>query len=157
MSNPYTPTDPTQAGQAAAFLLSLPTLEDTKAQLLAAIERVGQQISALTPTVAFVWRHEESRVGCRPPYEQSEGQVIMLPSFVSEVPIPEQDWKQAYQITAEAATALGAGSVTVFKDGPGDHDVQFSNDAGTILRLASQKAALVSGHTGCRLPADKHQ
>ncbi|WP_167104978.1 LppA family lipoprotein [Mycobacterium sp. DL592] len=156
MSNPYKPTDPTQASQAAASLTSLPTLEDTKAQLTSAIEHVGQKISALAPAVTFAWRREESRVGCRPPYEQSEGQVIMLPSYVSDVPVPEQDWKQAYDIAAQAARSLGADSVTVFKDAPDDHDVQFSSDTGTIVRLASQKAAVVSGHTGCRLPADKH-
>jgi Lipoprotein confined to pathogenic Mycobacterium len=82
--------------------------------------------------------------------------VILLPSYVSDVPIPEQNWKQAYDITAQTARTLGAESVTVFKDAPNDHDVQFSSDTGTILRLASQKAALVSGHTGCRLPANKH-
>jgi len=156
VSNPYKPTDPGQASQAAASLTQLPTLEDTKAQLTAAIEQVGQQISALAPGIAFTWRHEESRVGCRPPYEQSEGQVILLPSYVSDVPIPEQNWKQAYDIAAAAAQTLGATTVTVFKDAPSDHDVQFSGETGTIVRLASQKAALVSGHTGCRLPADKH-
>jgi hypothetical protein len=156
VSNPYQPTDPTQASQAASSLTSLPTLEDTKSQLVAAIEHVGQQISTIAPTMAFTWRHGESRVGCRRPYEQSEGQVILLPSYVSDVPIPEQNWKQAYDIAAQAARKLGAESVTVFKDAPDDHDVQFSSETGTILRLGSQKAALVSGHTGCRLPANKH-
>lgn len=81
MSNPYKPTDPTHASQAAASLTSLPTLEDTKAQMLAMIEQVGHQISAMAPSVSFTWRHEESRGGCMPPYEQSEGQVILLPSL----------------------------------------------------------------------------
>ena len=113
VSNPYKPTEPGQASQAAASLTALPTLEDTKAQLTGAIEQIGQQISALAPGVSFAWRHEESRVGCRPPYEQSEGQVIMLPSYVSDMPIPEQNWKQAYDITAAAAKILGATTVTM--------------------------------------------
>jgi hypothetical protein len=151
--NPYQPTDPTDASQAAAQLQSLPSLEDTKEQMMALIQHVGEQISAAVPIVAFSWRLEPSRAGCRPPYEQSDGQEILLAKYVSDVPIPEQQWKQAYDIAAQAASSIGATSATVFKDEPNNHDVQFAGDTGTILRLASQKATLVTGSTGCRLPA----
>ena len=156
MSNPYKPTDPTQASQAAASLTSLPTLEDTRAQLIAAIEHVGQQISAVAPAMKFEWRLDEGRVGCSPPYEQSQGQEILLAKYVSDVPVPEQVWNRVYEIVAEAARTLDAGNVTVFKNAPNDHDAQFSSKTGTVLRVASQKAALLTGSTGCRLPASKH-
>jgi Lipoprotein confined to pathogenic Mycobacterium len=156
MSNPYQPTDPTEARQAATRLQSLPSLEDTKAQMTAAIERVGQQISTIAPTVSFAWRLEESSGGCTPPYEKSDGQEILLAKYVSDVPIPEQNWKQAYDIAAQTANTLGATAVTVFKDGPDNHDLQFSSETGTVLRFASQKATLLTGSTGCRLPANKH-
>ena len=119
------------------------------------IEHVGQQISAIAPTVTFTWRREESRAGCSPPYEQSDGQEILLAKYVSDVPIPDANWKQAYDISSQAAHTLGASTVTVFKDAPNDHDVQFSSDTGTILRIGSQAAALITGSTGCRLPASK--
>jgi hypothetical protein len=156
MNDRYQPTAPTEADQAADELTSLPSLEDTQNALKAAIGGVGQRISAIDPTVtppvAFGWRHAPSRTGCKPPYEQSAGKDILLPSYVSEVPIAEQHWKQAYGIAQQAAAALGAATVTVFKDAPNDHDVQFSNDTGTTLRLGSQAAALITGSTGCRLP-----
>jgi hypothetical protein len=155
VKNPYQPTDPTQASQAATSLESLPSLEDTQAQMTSTIEHVGQQISAIAPTVTFTWRREESRGGCPPPYEQSDGQEILLANYVSEVPIPEANWKQAYDIASQAAHTLGASTATVFKDAPNDHDVQFSSDTGTILRIGSQAAALITGSTGCRLPAGK--
>ena len=156
MNNPYKPTDPTHAGQAATSLQSLPTLEDTQAQVSAAIERAGQQISAVVSTVVWAWRREPSRGGCMPPYEQSEGEEILLANYVSDVPIPEQNWKQAYDIATQTANGLGATAVTVFKDEPNNHDVQFSSETGTTLRFGSQKAALLSGSTGCRLPTNKH-
>jgi hypothetical protein len=156
MNDPYEPTDPTHASQAASSLISLPTLEDMQAIMTSTIEKVGQPISAIAPTVTWAWRREASRGGCNPPYEQSEGKQILMPNYVSEVPIPEQNWKQAYDIAQQAAATLGAGAVTVFKDNPNDHDVQFSSDTGTTLRLASQAAVVVTGATGCRLPADKH-
>jgi hypothetical protein len=155
VSKSHQPTDPTKASQAATALTGLPTLEDTKTQVTSTIENVGQQISALAPPVRFTWRLDESRGGCRPPYEQSQGQEILLAKYVSDVPIPEQNWKQAYDVAAQAAGALGAATVTVFKDEPGNHDVQFSSDTGTTFRLGSQVAALITGSTGCRLPANE--
>jgi len=156
MNSPYRPTDPSHASQAATALHSLPALEDTQAQLTSTIEHVGQQISAIAPNVRFAWRRESHSVGCNPPYEQSEGRAILMPSYVSDVPIPEQNWQQAYDIAAQAAGTLDATAVTVFQDEPDFHDVQFSSSTGTTLRLGSQKAALITGSTGCRLPANKH-
>lgn len=151
--NPYQPTDPTDATKAAEQLTSLPSLEDTRAKLAATIEQVGQQISVIAVQVTWSWRREDSRGGCVAPFEQSQGQEILLASYVSDVPIPEQHWQQARDVVAHAAEQLGLTSATVFKDAPNDHDVQFSSDSGTVLRLASQKAALLTGNTGCRLPA----
>lgn len=160
VNNPYQPTDPTQASQAATSLNSLPTLEDTQAALKAAIEDVGQRISAIDPTaappVAFSWRHAESRTGCTPPYEQSPGKEILMPSYISEVPLAERNWPRALDIAKAAAATLGATNATVFKDEPNNHDVQFSSDTGTTFRFGSQAAVLITGGTGCRLPADNH-
>ncbi|MCV7224533.1 LppA family lipoprotein [Mycolicibacterium komossense] len=156
MGNPYKPTDPTQASQAAASLTSMPTLEDTESQMRSTIEQVGQQISAINPAIKWAWTREDTRVGCNPPYEQSDGQEIVMGSYVSDVPIPEQNWQQAHDIAQKAATTLGNTTVSVFKDAPNDHDIQFSTSTGTTLRLGSQKAALITGSTGCRLPANKH-
>ena len=78
-----------------------------------------------------------------------------MAKYVSDVPIPDANWKQAYDIASQAAHTLGASTATVFKDAPNDHDVQFSGDTGTILRIGSQAAALITGSTGCRLPASK--
>lgn len=53
----------------------------------------------------------------------------------------------------QAASSLGATELTVFKDYPNDHDLQFTSDTGTTLRFGSQAAALITGSTGCRLPS----
>jgi hypothetical protein len=120
--------------------------------MIAAIEKVAQQISAIAPGVSWQWSRDESRsVGCPPPYEQSEGQYVRLGQYYSDVPIAEQHWKQAYDIVADAASSLGATNVTVFRNEPGDHDVNFSSETGTTLRFGTQKAAPLSGRTGCRL------
>jgi hypothetical protein len=152
VDKPYQPTDPTTASQAATVLTSLPSLEDTKTQMETAIVQLGHQITAIAPTVSWDWRREDSRGSCNPPFDQSDGERIELRGYVSDTPIPEQNWKQAYDLAQQAATSVGATNLTVFKDAPNDHDVQFTSDTGTTLRFGSQAAALISGSTGCRLP-----
>ncbi|MBE5477940.1 hypothetical protein E3G68_005294 [Mycobacteroides abscessus] len=151
MEAPCQPTDPADASKAASELTSLPSLEDTRAQLAKTIEQVGQQISSIAPEVRWDWRLEDSHTGCMPPFEQSQGQETLLAKYVSDVPIAEQYWQQTYEVAMRAANHLGLTEVTTFKNALGDHDVQFSGDSGMGLRLGSQKAALLTGHTGCRL------
>jgi len=155
MTNPYEPTDSSEATKAAAALTALPALEDTERQLTAAIEQIGQQAAAIVPGLAWHWHREASRGGCNPPYEQSEGQLILLPNYVSDTPIPDENWNQVLVIAKDAATKFGATNMEVFHGAPGFHDVRFYNDTGTDIRLGSQKAALISGSTGCRLPRNK--
>lgn len=152
VKNPYEPTEPGKAAQAAETLTTLPSLEDTRAQLETAIEALGHQISLIAPEVSFHWRREDSRGNCMAPFEQTGGEVILLRKYVSSTPIPELRWQQAYELAVETAHSLGADNLTVFKDNPNDHDLQFTNDTGTTLRFASQAAALITGRTGCRLP-----
>lgn len=156
MKNPYKPTDSTEASQAATSLASLPSLEDTKIQVDAAIVALGKQITAVVASVTWEWSDDDSRGGCRPPFEQSDGEQILLRNYLSTTPIPEQNWQQVYDLAKKAAEALGATHATTFKDAAGDHDVQFSSSTGTVLRIGSKVSALITGSTGCRLPASKH-
>ncbi|MGB2920013.1 MAG: LppA family lipoprotein [Mycobacterium sp.] len=152
MDNPYQPTDPTDAGKAATTLTNLPSLEETQSQLEAAITQLGRRLTEIAPGMSWEWRREDSRGNCLPPFEQSDGEEVLLRNYVSDNPIPEQHWQKAYELAAETAHSLGADNLTVFKDNPGDHDLQFTSDSGTTLRIGSQTAALISGSTGCRLP-----
>lgn len=152
VTNPYKPTDAGHASQAADALKTLPSLEETHTQVQSAIEKLGQQITAIAPSVTWEWRRTDSRAGCKPPYEQTDGQLILLRNYVSASPIPEQNWKQAFELAQQAASSLGATELTVFKDNPNNHDLQFTSDTGTTLRVGSQAAALITGSTGCRLP-----
>lgn len=152
VKNPYEPTEPGAAAEAAQTLTTLPSLEDTREQVETAILHLGHQISTIAPEVFFEWRREDSRGRCLPPFEQTEGEDILLRAYVSETPIPERHWQQAYELAVETAHSLGADHLTVFKDAPNDHDLRFTSDTGTTFRFGSQAAALISGSTGCRLP-----
>lgn len=155
MKDPYMPTDSGDAAKAAATLNTLPSLEDTQTQLKTTIEQIAAAATAIVPTLAWHWLDEPSHGGCSPPYEQSDGELVLMPKYVSDTPIPEDSWKPVFEIARDAAAKLGATTLEVFRDAPGNHDVEFFNETGTSLRLGSQKAALISGSTGCRLPRNK--
>lgn len=135
VKSPYEPTDPSDAAEAAETLTTLPSLEDTRDQVETAILQLGHQISVIAPEVFFEWRREDSRGNCMAPFERTDGQRILLRNYVSETPIPELHWQQAYDFAVEVAHSLGA------------------SDTGITLRFGSQAAALISGSTGCRLPS----
>jgi hypothetical protein len=155
--DPYRPTDPGEAAKAAKSLEDLPSLEDTQTKLTSVIEQIGHDAAGIAPALTWQWDHEPgpSSVGCNPPYEQSEGEEILMANYVSDVPIPDENWDQVLAIARDAAAKLGTTGMEVFQDAPGRHDVRFYNKTGTALRIGSQKAALISGSTGCRLPRDK--
>jgi len=138
----------------ATSLQSLPSLEDTRNQIQGAIENLGQQLTALVPGIDWKWYQEDSGAGCSgTAYQGSDGQMILLRNYVSNIPIPDDKWTQAMDLAQRTAQSLGVQSLTVFKDAPNDHDVQFSNDTGTTLRFGSRASVLITGGTGCRLPA----
>jgi hypothetical protein len=155
--DPYQPTDPGEAARAAKSLDDLPSLEDTEAELASVIEQLGHDAATIAPTLRWQWHDEPgpSRGGCNPPYEQSDGEEILMRKYVSDTPIPDENWNQVLAIARDAAAKLGTTGMEVFQDAPGKHDVRFYNKTGTALRIGSQIAALITGSTGCRLSRDK--
>lgn len=118
MKNPYKPTDPGNATKAAATLQKLPSLEETQTQLKDTIEQIGAKASSLVPSLVWTWHREPSRAGCNPPYEQSDGALVLMPNYVSNTSIPEENWKPVFEIARDAAAKLGANSIEVFRDAP---------------------------------------
>ncbi|SIJ06652.1 lipoprotein LppV [Mycobacteroides abscessus subsp. bolletii] len=66
-----------------------------------------------------------------------------MPNYISSTPIPEEHWRQIFEIAKKAAASLGATSVETFQDSPNNHDVRLYNETGTAVRIGSQKAALI--------------
>ncbi|TDZ76876.1 hypothetical protein DE4587_01962 [Mycobacteroides salmoniphilum] len=155
MNNPHAPTPTTEATKALEELKTLPTLEDTNEKLTSSIQQLGAKISAIVPSATWQWLDEPQRIGCSKPYEQSDGKVILMPFYVSDVPIPESSWNEVLAAAKETAASVDARKLDVIHDAPNNHDVRFSNETGTAIGLTSQANTVISGYTGCRLPAAK--
>lgn len=155
MTNPYEPTPPGPATEAQQKLESLPSLDTTKAQVQAAVEEITSAATGLIPAMTWEKQGNGETGNCERPYDQSDGQRSFLPKYVSDMPVPEENWQQIYELVKRVAATLGATESQVYQDRPGKHDVRFYNDTGTAIQVATQKATLIAGYTGCRLPAPK--
>ncbi|MEX3757915.1 LppA family lipoprotein [Mycobacteroides abscessus] len=156
MDNRYAPTPPTEAAKALEELKTLPSLEDTKAQLEAAIKSIKDAIGAVIPETA--WREQDNgaKANCSKPYDRSDGQSVYLPNSVAaRVDISEQEWSAVLAATKGAAERIGAINSQVMQDKSGNHDVRFYGPAGIAIGIGYAGNLVISGYTGCRLPAAK--
>ncbi|MHA7652257.1 LppA family lipoprotein [Mycobacterium sp. ML4] len=156
MDTPFPPTPPSEAAQALQQLKSLPSLEDTTAQVAAAMDEITAAASVFIPSIRWETPYEGSAGNCLRPYEQTDGQSINLPHRVAEnVAVSERDWAAIVEVAKESAAKLDATDVAVMKDQPADHDVWFTGPTGIFIKIGYAGSLVVSGYTGCRLPRDK--
>ncbi|MCV7122283.1 LppA family lipoprotein [Mycobacterium lacus] len=156
MYEPYPPTPPGEAAKALEELRALPSFEDTKVQVQAAMDEITAAASKLIPSIVWETPHEGSTGNCQQPYEQTDGKRYFLPDEVAvRVPVSESDWAKIVEAAKEAAAKLDATDVQVIKNQPGDHDVWFSGPTGIFIKIGYRGNLVVSGYTGCRLPQDK--
>ncbi len=154
--DPYRPSTSDDTAHATEVLAGLPSLEETEPTITAAIEAIAAAATTLDPRLQWVWRNGRSQAGCAPPYEQTSGQLVYVPDYVSDnAPIREDLWPRIYELARAEAAKIGATKVEVLKDQPGLHTVRFYNETGTAIRLGTEVAASLAGETGCRLPQAK--
>lgn len=156
VKQPYQPTPPTDAAKALEELKSFPSLEDTKAQVQAAMNEIASAARRMIPPISWETLDEGSGDDCQRPYEQTDGKRYFLPDEVAEnVTVSEQDWTKIQDVAKEAAAKLDATDIQVFRDQPGQHDVGFYGPTGLFIKIRYAGNLVVSGYTGCRLPRDK--
>ena len=153
MDQPYAPTPPSDAANAVAELKALPTLEQTEAQVKAAVDEIAAATSAVVPLAKWEDLHGASTDICEHPYEQSDGKRMFLPDRVAaNVAVSEADWAKIFQIAKDASAKVGATDIQAMHDEPGHHDVGFYGPAGLFIKVGYQGNLGISGYTGCRLP-----
>ncbi|BCO34017.1 MAG TPA: LppA family lipoprotein [Pseudonocardiaceae bacterium] len=157
VKQPYEPTPPTEAAKALEVLKSLPSFEDTKTQVQAAMDEITAAASQLIPSITWETPHDGSVETChRRPYEQTNARGYLLPDEVAEnVDVSEQNWAKIQEVAKEAAAKLDATEMQVMKDQPRNHDVGFYGPTGLFIKVGYAGNLVVSGYTGCRLPRDK--
>lgn len=154
MDTPYDHTDD-EIAAAAALLPTLPTLEDTEAQVTAAAQQIAAAATAVSPTLQFAPGRDREQGGCSGAFGKTGGLTISTRFLVSPTPIPDADWPRVLQAARDIAAPLGITELEVRADQPGRHDVMLYSEDGNKIWIDSLEGAVVSAKTGCRLPATR--
>lgn len=156
MDNRYAPTPPTEAAKALEELKTLPSLEDTQAQLEGVIETITAEVAKIIPSVSWRRADNEALAGCNKPYDQSDGHSWYAPNTIaSDVVVSEADWPKILEIAKATAARVNASEIQVFQDKPGKHDIRLYGPAGLFVRVGYAGNLNIGGYTGCRLLAAK--
>ncbi|SLI42299.1 lipoprotein LppV [Mycobacteroides abscessus subsp. bolletii] len=156
MNDRYQRTSPTEATKAEATLASLPSLEETKEQVQNAINEIISTASNLNPEISWRQSNNADSGGCLPPYDTTKGQTAFLPnSIAANANISEAQWTNIFEAAKASAAKIGATEVQVYHDSPGNHDVRYSSNTGTFIKVGYAGNLIISGSTGCRLSAHK--
>lgn len=147
---------PTPTAGAALDLKALPSLEDTKAQVQAAMNEITAAASNVVPAIIWETANNADIGNCSKPYDQSDGQSAYLPNAIANhVAISEHDWTPILEAATKAAAKLAATDSQVMQNKPGNHDVRFYGPAGISVGIGFEQSLVVTGYTGCRLPRNK--
>ena len=141
-------------GEARKELAGLPSLEDTKTQLNGALDQIEKSVRALMPKAIWDNGGNETTTSCNSPYSDTDGKKWFAPNrVVPEVPIKADKWAKIQAAAQQASARIGATEVEVARDLITNRDVWFRGPAGLAIEVAYQGNLVISGTTGCRLPA----
>lgn len=129
-----------------------PSLEDTEQHLHDTVQRIIAAINDVTPGLKWHSQGDRDQGPCGGEYSNTDGQDVYLPHMVSDTPIPDANWPRALQAARNVAREAGITEIDVFKDQPGDHEVNLYGSNGNTIQFGSVQAVALFGGTGCRLP-----
>lgn len=108
--------------------------------------------SAMRPLVpGLTWRTDmDTWTGCGGEYEWTRAKAAYF-MIVFSGPIPDDKWLQAVQIVKDGVEQFGATGFGVMKNKPADHDVYFAGHGGVEFKFSTQKAAVLTAQSDCRI------
>ncbi|MFH5208789.1 LppA family lipoprotein [Antrihabitans spumae] len=136
-----------------AELRSQPSLEETERLLN---DTVGQITDAATGIVGTLrWEQVQVRNQglCGHDYRDTGGLDVFLPHIRADRPVPEENWSQVLEAAREIARQAGITEMQIFSDVPGNREVRMYGENGNAITIGYRGATVISGRTGCRLPA----
>lgn len=144
-------SDDGPAAQARQEVAALPSLEDTKTQLTAAMDQIVTAVKALLPKAVWDDGGNETTTSCNSTYADTDGKMWFAPNrVVPEVPLLPEKWDTIAAAARAAAARIGATEVQVERDLPTHRDVWFRGPAGMAIEVAYQGNLVIAGTTGCR-------
>ena len=143
------PLSPEKVAELENALRAKPALEAAKDEYRAVAAEMANAITALVP--GLTWRTDmDTWTGCGGDYEWTRAKAAYF-MVVFSGPIPDDKWPQAVQIVKDRGKQFGATNFGVMKNKPGDHDVYIAGHGGVEFKLSTQKAAVLTAQSDCRI------
>ncbi|MEU0540873.1 LppA family lipoprotein [Nocardia sp. NPDC005978] len=154
VSDPAEQTSRAESDNAERTLAGLPSLEESKAELEAAVLQLAAYIDTLVPGLRWEWKDSELGAECSPPFEKSQGVKLFLRHYTASGPVPDDLWPAVAQRAKELAAPLGSTEVETFPEQAGNHGVRYFGSNAPVLWARSGAATVITSNTGCRLPRE---
>ncbi len=131
-------------------LRSKPSLEAAQADYATAMNQMADSIVALVPGMKWTV-DENSWDHCGGEYVWTRA-VRAFERIVFDRAIPDDVWPQALQIVKDGAARLGATTVEVFLDRPGNKDLAISG-SGAQFHFGTAAQTILTATSDCRMRA----
>jgi len=132
-------------------LAQLPTLKQTRDQMLELIFAVQREVARQVPATApWAWHYEYQTSAC-----ETDGLKLYFPKLGSPHGLTDDEWAQTLPAVTRLAAAAGLMHVGgAGQNTSGNHDARISSDDGRELVFAAREATLITASVGCRRSAD---
>ncbi|WP_054814264.1 LppA family lipoprotein [Nocardia arizonensis] len=155
--NSNEPTGAAETARAAEVLRARPTMETSIEQVRSVVEQIAAAGSRIDTRLVFDYVGYSSSPDCAAPFDRTRGRNHILRNYYADVPVPEASWNEFLERARVLAATVGATEVRVMANAPAEgdrpatHDVWFTGEDGVIIKVASKRATVITGSTGCRL------
>lgn len=155
--NSNEPTGAAETARAAETLRARPTMETSIEQVRSVVEQIAAAGSRIDTRLVFDYVGYGSSPDCAAPFDRTKGRNHILRDYSADAPVPEGSWNEFLESARVLAATVGATEVRVMANAPAEadrpatHDVWFTGEDGVIIKVASKRATVITGSTGCRL------
>lgn len=136
-----------------AELRSQPSLEETERLLNDTVGQIADAATGIVETLRWEQLRERSEGTCGHDYRDTGGLKVFMPNIRADQPVPEKDWPRVLKVARDIARQAGITEMQVLSDVPGNRNVWLYGENGNAITIGYRGATVVSGRTGCRLPA----
>lgn len=136
-----------------AELRSMPSFEDTEQLVNAAVQRVAEAASVIVPALRWYEFANRNQGLCGGEFSGTGGLNAFVAHMGADGAVPDAQWPLVLQAARDIATQAGMTQLQVLADEPGNRNIRLYSDDGNAINIGYMKNTLVTGETGCRLPA----
>lgn len=145
------PMQPNQIAVLKDELRAKGSAEDALTRYEQQIAQTADQITQLVPGLSWQWNSTSTTITCGGELKDTGGVQVLTRHAYFDGPIPDSAWTNALNLVRDTASTLGATTMSVFTDRPGEHDIELIGENGAQVRFGTRIGSTLSARSGCYL------